>query len=109
MNHKRVYRIYRQENLSLRSKRRKKIIRERCPRPLPVQPNQCWSIDFMIDRSVDGRRLKIMTVVDDCTKECLWIEVARSISAKMVAEILRNIIELNECQFELEQTMGKSL
>lgn len=88
MNHKKFYRIYKQLSLGLKRRRRKKIIRERVPLALPEKPGLKWSMDFVFDRTEDGRPLKILTIVDDCSKECIWLEVARGISGFDLCKIL---------------------
>ena len=75
-NHKRVYRIYRELELNLRIKPKKRIVRER-PEPLsvPTAINQVWSINFMSDSLTDGRKLRTFNVLDDYNREGLEIEV----------------------------------
>ena len=69
VNHKRVYRLYRLEGLSLRLKTRKKRVSGlRGPKPVATQPNECWSMDFMADRLVDGRRFRVLTFVDNVSR-----------------------------------------
>lgn len=91
MNHKRFYRIYKQENLALRRRKKKKVLRERVPLELPEKPGISWSMDFVFDRTEDGRRLKIFAIVDDCSKESIWIEVDRAINGSSIAQILDNL------------------
>lgn len=94
VNKKRVRRIYREEKLSLRLKRRKKQAAVvRVPLPAPTGPNQAWSMDFVWDRLRDGRRLKMLTVVDDFTRECLAIEVGFGLNSKGVAQVLDRLID----------------
>lgn len=89
VNHKRVYRLYRQEGLSLRLKTHKKRVSAgRVLPPAPTAPNQRWSMDFMSDRLDDGRRFRILTLVDNMTRESLTIEVNRSFSGQAVADVL---------------------
>ena len=75
-NHKRVYRIYRELELNLRIKPRKRLIREK-PEALAVPQgiNQVWSMDFMHDKLEDGRNLRLLNVIDDFNREALGIEV----------------------------------
>lgn len=75
-NHKRVYRIYRELELNLKIKPRKRLVRER-PEPLavPELPNWTWSMDFMADQLVDGRSFRTLNVIDDFNREGLGIEV----------------------------------
>lgn len=95
VNIKRVRRIYNEEKLSLRLKRRqKRAAAVRVPLPVPSGPNQVISIDFVWDRLSCGRRLKMLTVVDDFTRECLAIRVDFGINGKAVTQVLDQIIEL---------------
>jgi len=72
MNHKRFRRLYREEKLQVRRRRgRRRAIGVRAPLMLPRGPNQRWSIDFIADQLTSGRRFRILTVVDDFTKESL--------------------------------------
>jgi putative transposase len=89
VNAKRVYRLYREEGLIVRTKQRKKIARrQRVPQPLAVRRNQCWSMDFVTDKLSDGRAFRILTVVDQFTRECVWLEADRSMTGAKVAEAL---------------------
>lgn len=81
VNHKKVYRLYREANLSVRRRKRQRgIAVARQPLKLPSRPNQVWTIDFVMDALANGRRLKIMTVIDDFTKEAVMIEPAHSLT-----------------------------
>jgi len=93
-NHKRVYRIYRELELNLRIKPRKRIVREK-PEPLavPATINQTWSMDFMHDQLSDGRNFRLFNVLDDFNREGLGIEVDLSLPAPRVARALDQIIE----------------
>ena len=75
-NHKRVYRIYKELELNLRIKPKKRLKRGK-PEPLavPEKLNQTWSMDFMHDQLTDGRRYRLFNVIDDCNREGLGIEV----------------------------------
>jgi putative transposase len=92
VNKKRVQRLYREEGLSLRGQRRKKRragLRVVLPRPNAA--NQRWSMDFMSDALADGRRFRLLNVVDDWTRECLAIEVGRSLTGRNVIAVLEKI------------------
>lgn len=93
-NHKRVYRIYRELELNLRIKPKKRIIREK-PQPLAVPDavNQVWSMDFMHDQLSDGRSFRLFNVLDDFNREGLGIEVDLSLPAARVIRALDRIIE----------------
>lgn len=91
-NHKRVRRVYREAQLNLRIKPKKRLP-SRDPRPLvvPEQPNQFWSVDFMSDALVSGRKFRTFNVIDDFNREALWIEVDTSLPAARVVRVLEMI------------------
>lgn len=93
-NHKRVYRIYRELELNLRIKPRKRIIREK-PEPLvvPEHINTRWSMDFMHDQLADGRSYRLLNVIDDFNREALAMEIDLSLPAERVVRTLEQIIE----------------
>lgn len=94
INTKRIYRLWRKQNLCLPKRRPR---RRRPGTEAPVLPstgrNLVWCYDFVSDRSADGRNLKLLTIVDEYTRECLAIEVARSMRAEQVVETLQNLME----------------
>lgn len=93
-NHKRVYRIYRELELHMRIKPKKRIVREK-PQPLavPLQPNEVWSMDFMHDQLSDGRSVRLFNVLDDYNREGLDITVDFSLPSVRVIRALEQIIE----------------
>ena len=93
-NHKRVYRIYRELELNLRIKPRKRLVREK-PQPLAVPDamNVSWTMDFMHDQLSDGRNYRLLNVIDDFNREGLGIEVDLSLPAERVIRTLDQIIE----------------
>ncbi|MGE1001458.1 IS3 family transposase [Ralstonia pseudosolanacearum] len=92
-NHKRVYRIYRELELNLRIKPRKRLVRQ-VPEPLavPAAINQVWSMDFMHDQLADGRSIRLLNVIDDFNREALGIEIDVSLPSERVIRALRQII-----------------
>ncbi len=89
VNHKRLFRIYREERLMVRRRGgRKRALGTRAPMLVPQWPNDRWSLDFVADQFIDGRRLRILVVVDDCTRECLALIADTSISGTRVNETL---------------------
>ncbi len=92
VNHKRVYRLYRAEGLSVRKRCRKRVARERCPMPALTGPNQRWALDFVADTLKGQRRIRMLTVVDAFTRESLAIEVDTSLSGVRVARVLDQVI-----------------
>ncbi len=96
VNLKRVHRLYRLEQLHLRPQKRRR--RTWGPRGalLPCsRPNQRWSLDFMHDTLEDGRCFRLLNVIDDCTRECLCIEVSIGFSGKYVARVLERLCQEN--------------
>jgi putative transposase len=94
VNHKRTYRLYREEQLSIRRKRRKRVAQvPRQPKPVPAGPNERWSMDFVHDTLFEGTVFRALAVVDDYSRECAGIEVAHSISGARVARALDQAAE----------------
>ena len=94
VNHKRTERIYREEGLSLRKrKRRKTAAIERVILPAPERPNERWSMDFVTDSLVTGRRFRALVIVDDYTRECPVIEVDTSLGGRRVVGVLDKLAE----------------
>ena len=92
VNHKRVHRLYRLAGLAVRKRRRReRVAVERKPLQVPSGPNHTWSMDFVFDALANGRPLKCLTVVDDCTKEAVEIAVARRINGQGVADLLEGV------------------
>jgi putative transposase len=93
VNKKRVQRIYREERLMVRKRGgRKRALGLRAPMQAPDRPNACWSLDFVHDQLTDGRRFRVLAVVDNCTRECLALVPDSSISGARVARELDRII-----------------
>jgi putative transposase len=93
VNKKRVQRLYREEKLTVRRRGgRKRAIGARRPLEVPLTPNQRWSLDFVSDQMTDGRRFRILTVIDNCTRECLALVADTSLSGARVARELDAII-----------------
>ncbi|MBY3356199.1 IS3 family transposase, partial [Rhizobium laguerreae] len=94
VNHKRLFRLYREEKLTVRKRGgRKRAIGTRAPMLVPMVANDRWSLDFVPDQFTDGRSLRILTVVDDCTREYLALVADTSLSGLRVARELDRIIE----------------
>lgn len=92
VNHKRVYRLYREEGLNLRSKRPKRRISaaHRVERSMAGAVNESWSMDFVSDSLFDGRRFRSLTIVDNFSRECMGIRVGQGIKGSdVVAELSR--------------------
>ena len=92
INHKRTERLYREEGLSLRLKKRKKRISHlRVVMDRPQRINQHWSMDFVSDSLYNGRRFRVLTVVDDMSRECPVLEVDHSLTGQRVTRTLDRI------------------
>lgn len=93
LNHKKLRRLYRDERLQVRRRGgRKRALGTRAPMVLPDEPNQRWSLDFVSDAFTDGRRFRILAVVDDFTRECLCLVADTSLSGVRVSRELDAII-----------------
>jgi putative transposase len=90
-NHKRTCRIYCEEGLQVRTKKRKKLRRPRVPTLVPDAVNQRWSMDFVSDQLANGRRYRVLNVVDDFSREYVLKVVDFSISGHRVARELDRI------------------
>jgi len=89
VNHKRVERLYREEGLSLRRRRRRKRLSHlRVVRPRPAAANQAWALDFVHDSLLDGRRFRALAVIDEWSRESLAIEVDVSLTGERVIRVL---------------------
>lgn len=92
INHKRVQRLYQEEGLQVRRRRRKRrAVVPRSPAPVPTHPNERWSMDFVRDTLGDGRAFRCFTLVDDCTRECPAIEVDCSLPGERVVRVLDRV------------------
>ena len=96
VNHKRTYRLYREEGLSIRPKlpKRKRAWRYRQGRPAVGRPNEVWAMDFRSDQLFDGRPFRILTVVDGHTREALSLTPRASFRAFQVVEVLDALVRL---------------
>lgn len=101
VNHKCVERIYREEGLSVRKRKRKRAAGARVEiRQTATQPDERWSLDFVSDALCWGRKLRMLTVVDTYTRESLAIEVDTSLSGARVARVLERVIQERGAQPE---------
>jgi putative transposase len=109
INHKRVWRVYRDLGLSVRRTRRKRLARALRPRPILTAPNQEWAIDFASDVAASGRRLRIFSVVDCYTRECLTLEVDTSLPSRRVTRALAGIIETRGAPVAIRSDNGPEM
>lgn len=95
VNHKRTERLYKEEKLTLKIRRRKKLAAQgRIDIQKATGPNQLWAMDFLHDSLHNGRKLRFLPIIDTYTKECLRIEVDTSIGGKRVCTVLSQIAAL---------------
>jgi len=95
VNAKRIYRIYTEEGLIVRTQKRKeRAQRQRVPLGQAVRPNQKWSMDFVAQRLPDGRWIRVLTVVDQFTRECVTLLADNALSGEKVARALDNAVSL---------------
>ncbi len=91
-NHKRVYRLYREEGLAMRIRQRRRIRWSGAvTSPAATRPNERWSMDFVSDCVSTGKVIRMLTIVDDCTRECPAIEVDTSLGGLRVRRVLDRI------------------
>ena len=95
MNHKKLRRLYREERLQVRRRGgRKRALGTRAPMAFPQGPNQRWSLDFLSRCAPDGRRFRILAIVDDFTRECLALVADTSLPGLRVARELDAVIAI---------------
>ncbi len=93
VNRKRTYRLYAALNMQVRTRRRKKLVRPRVPMPVPHAPNERWSMDFVHDQLADGRRFRVLCIVDDYSRVCVGQLVDLSISGARTVRFLQYLAE----------------
>jgi putative transposase len=92
VNHKRLYRVYREAGLCLKRKKRKHCVRAGSPRVALTAPNQEWALDFAHDVVAAGRTIRVLSVVDAFTRECLALEVDTGFASRRVTRVLDGLI-----------------
>ena len=92
VNHKRVHRVYREAGLMIRRKKRKHCVREGKPLLARTSANQEWALDFVHDAVECGRAIRVLSVVDAYTRECLALEVDTSFASRRVTRVLDAIV-----------------
>ena len=107
-NHKRVWRVYHEAGLSVKRRKRKRLVRVGRPLELVSAPNQEWALDFASDRLATGRSLRVLSVIDAFTRECIALEVDTSFASRRVTRVLEaalgNVPRLNAS----DATMGRN-
>jgi putative transposase len=110
MNHKKLRRLYREERLQVRRRGgRKRALGTRATMALPQGPNQRWSLDFLSDAMTDGRRFRILAIVDDFTRECLALIADTSLSGVRTSRELDAVIAIRGCPAMIVSDNGTEL
>lgn len=94
VNHKRVRRVYRDAGLEVRRRKPKQVSLARVPRPVATQPHQVWAMGFISDPWASGRRFRVLSLIDTCTRECLALEVDPSLPSSRVVHVLDDVTTL---------------
>jgi putative transposase len=92
VNHKRIYRVYREAGLAIRRKKRKRLLRAGAPRAAVRAANQEWAVDFVHDAAASGRKFRVLSVLDVYTRECLALPVETGFASRRVTRELARII-----------------
>ena len=93
VNCKRTYRLYKELNMQVRTKKRRKVVRPRVHIDTPMCPNECWSLDFVSDQLATGRRIRVLNIVDNYSHVCVAQIVDTSISG---ARLVKQLDELSK-------------
>ena len=106
-NHKRLYRVYKLLQLNIR-RRIKRRLPQRVKQPLlvPEKLNECWSMDFLSDSLVDGRRFRLLNIIDDYNRESLWIEIDTSLPSLRVIRVLERLVEMRSNPMKIRVDNG---
>src|SRR5450631_3259540 len=88
-----IYRLYLEERLAVRRRRRKRLVRDRAQTPRLIRANQEWAMDFIVDGLATGRMVRILSVVDTYTRECLALEADTSLGSGRVTRVLERLID----------------
>ena len=108
VNHKRVDRLYAEAGLQVRRRKRKKIpIADRHPLERPLAANQVWSMDFVFDRTAEGRSIKSLTIVDDATHEAVAIVPERAMGGQQLTRILDQLAKIRGLPKAIRTDNGK--
>jgi putative transposase len=109
VNHKRVFRVYRAAGLSVKRKKRKRLMRIGQPAFTASRPNQQWAIDFVHDRMANGRTIRVLSVVDTFTRECLALEVDTCLPSRRVIRALDRVIAVRGKPERIRMDNGSEL
>lgn len=106
VNRKRVYRVYREEGLAVRQRKRKRVAAIRVPLVLPTRPDELWTMDFTQDALASGRKFRTLNLMDGYTREALAIEVDTSLPGARVVRVLQRLQELGRAPERIQVDNG---
>ena len=109
INHKRLFRVYRAAGLSVKRNRRKKLVRIGVSQPVLSAPNEEWSLDFLCDALATGRTVRVLSIVDNFTRECLALEADTSFASQRVTRVLDDVISRRGSPKALRMDNGPEL
>lgn len=111
VNHKRIRRLWREEGLRrpARTGKRRRVTSEQAERLRAERPNQVWAIDFQFDQTSDGRRLKLVNIVKEHTREALAMRVARTCTADDLVDVLAGLVAARGAPEHLRMDNGPEL
>lgn len=106
LNRKRVYRLYREEGLAVRRRKRKQVAAIRLPLVEPTRPDEMWTMDFTHDALVSGRKFRALNLMDGYTREALAIEVDTSLPGTRVVRVLQRLQEMGRLPERIQVDNG---
>ena len=106
VNRKRVYRVYREEGLAVRQRKRKRVAAIRVPLVLPTRPDELWTMDFTQDALASGRKFRTLNLMDGYTREALAIEVDTSLPGARVVRVLQRLQEMGRAPERIQVDNG---
>ena len=109
VNHKRLFRVYQEAGLSVKRKRRKRLVRTGQPLFIASRPNEHWALDFVHDRLASGRSIRVLSVIDTFTRECLALEVDSSLPSRRVTRTLDQVMAQRGRPDKLHMDNGSEL
>ena len=109
VNHKRLFRMYRESGLSVKRNRRKKLVRIGVSQPVLSTPNEEWSLDFVCDALANGRSVRVLSIVDNFTRECVALEADTSFASQRVTRVLEDVIARRGAPKALRMDNGPEL
>jgi putative transposase len=109
VNHKRVWRVYRDAGLAVKRRRRKRLIRVGRPLEPAMFPNQEWALDFVSDVIAGGRRIRFLNIADACTRQCLALEADTSFASRRVTRTLEKVIAEHGAPLRIRCDNGSEL